>query len=498
MARAGRGQPKQDNIPAKNDSSQSKTPPKLSNAEYLEKLQRERESTVAKEYKNIRRETITHRRSTIASHAEFKQQLKSLITKSVEIKQKHQKQHQHLLNREFQAREYDRREERSIQLRIQASKTPHMGFLNGPQGKSSLTRTINPDDGDLDHIKDHDHGEYLDHKHKSQMLAPDRQLWSHPARNGHWYPAGGSPRPLQRPPFGALSPLSSFPDEDYEQRLRGLTKGHDVTNSYSHVGSVLSNKEFSGEEDDHQEVMIISTTSAMLDQLPEEDQKAVVQALADIRWRFEVIGGRQYADMRAFDERDMSKEEFRQQLKKHLNLKFKKKVIQLLFNLIDRDQSGYLSWTELLPKLYGNMDDTNMSKALGTWVPVLTGSQLLADNAKTWVPSVVPYGRPINERIRGLFTMTHAEYAERIRARGIGRAAVLLTIEERVRAMDLNTRKKLERIKATALSASLSAAPVLREKYKATVVIKSLKEVEGESVRARIWRKKSLAISALR
>ena len=129
MARAGRGQPKQATNPAKNDSSQSKTPPKLSNEEYLQKLQREREITVAKEYKNIRRETIAHRRSTIASHAEFKQQLKSLITKSVEIKQKHQKQHQRLLDREFQAREHNRREERSMQLRIQASKTPAIPAL---------------------------------------------------------------------------------------------------------------------------------------------------------------------------------------------------------------------------------------------------------------------------------------------------------------------------------------------------------------------------------
>ena len=53
-------------------------------------------------------------------------------------------------------------------------------------------------------------------------------------------------------------------------------------------------------------------------------------------------------------------------------------------------------------------------------------------------------------------------------------------------------------MKATALSVSLSATPVFKGKYKATVVIKSLKEVEGVSVKSRIWQKESLTISALR
>ena len=33
--------------------------------------------------------------------------------------------------------------------------------------------------------------------------------------------------------------------------------------------------------------------------------------------KFELKGGRQYADMRAFQERDMDKQEFKEQLKKH-------------------------------------------------------------------------------------------------------------------------------------------------------------------------------------
>lgn len=45
--------------------------------------------------------------------------------------------------------------------------------------------------------------------------------------------------------------------------------------------------------------------------------------------------------------------------------------------------------------------------------------------------------------------------------------------------------KKSERINATAVSTSLSANSVLRGKYDAAVVIKSLKELEGVSEKAR-------------
>ena len=62
----------------------------------------------------------------------------------------------------------------------------------------------------------------------------------------------------------------------------------------------------------------------------------------------------------------------------------------------------------------------------------------------------------------------------------------------------LEMRIKLERIVATEVSASLSADTVLRENYNATVDVLSLKETEDVSVRVRIWRKKSLEISALR
>ena len=47
-------------------------------------------------------------------------------------------------------------------------------------------------------------------------------------------------------------------------------------------------------------------------------------------------------------------------------------------------------------------------------------------------------------------------------------------------------------------SASLSADPVFKPKYDATVDIRSLKKTEGVSERLMIWRKNSLAMNALR
>ena len=53
-------------------------------------------------------------------------------------------------------------------------------------------------------------------------------------------------------------------------------------------------------------------------------------------------------------------------------------------------------------------------------------------------------------------------------------------------------------MEATVVSASLSVDPVLRGKYDATVVIRSLKGTKDVLGIALISRKKSLAISALR
>jgi Ca2+-binding EF-hand superfamily protein len=413
-----------------------------------------RSNSIRSEYKNIRRETVRKRRSEKNSHHEFKQHVSSIITKSIEIKEKHRKKKNNFLKREEQIKKQAHMNERAIQQRISAT-THKWRFVDGPAGKSQLTRQINSLHTYGIHLQGQDHGEYLDHKHKWQMTAPDRQLWAHPHRKKPWRPAGGSPRPEDRLPFGALSPLSSFPDSDYEQRLRGIKTGRAEQNTYTHQQHEITRGEndnggssLLGEQEDeldthHRFVSDKLSTSVMLDRMPEEDRQAVVKALADIRWRFELIGGRQYADMRAFDERDMSKSEFQEQLRKHLNIKFSRHIIRLLFELIDRDHSGYLSWLELLPKLYGNMDDTNMSKALEAWVPVLTRSQMLDDNKPKWVPPTVAYGSLINKRIRPLFVMTDAEYAEKIRARGLGRVATLLTIEERVRRMDQPTRHRL-------------------------------------------------------
>ena len=59
----------------------------------------------------------------------------------------------------------------------------------------------------------------------------------------------------------------------------------------------------------------------------------------------------------------MSPEEFRINCAQ-LSIRFSRRLVKKLFDLFDRDKSGYLSWIELLPKLYGNMDDTVMSKAI--------------------------------------------------------------------------------------------------------------------------------------
>ena len=55
-------------------------------------------------------------------------------------------------------------------------------FQDGPPGESSLTRQINATHTYRHDLINQDHGEYLDHKHKWQMTAPDRQLWAHPER----------------------------------------------------------------------------------------------------------------------------------------------------------------------------------------------------------------------------------------------------------------------------------------------------------------------------
>ena len=62
----------------------------------------------------------------------------------------------------------------------------------------------------------------------------------------------------------------------------------------------------------------------------------------------------------------------------------------------------------------------------------------------------------------------------------------------------LEMRKKILRIDMAAVFASLSADPVFNPKYDDIVDIRSLKETEGVSERVMIYRRKSLAINALR
>ena len=114
-----------------------------------------------------------------------------------------------------------------------------MNFHGGPEGKSSLTRQINTNHSYRVDLHNHDHGEYLDHKHKWQMTAPDRQLWSHPERKAIWYPSSNQ-QPKATLPFGALSPLCSYPDSDYDQRLRGLKQGHNEANKYTHQSTAAA------------------------------------------------------------------------------------------------------------------------------------------------------------------------------------------------------------------------------------------------------------------
>ena len=69
---------------------------------------------------------------------------------------------------------------------------------------------------------------------------------------------------------------------------------------------------------------------------------------------------------------------------------------------------------------------------------------------------------------------------------GSGIVISFLEASENSTPCRLKMRNKLEKLVATIVSASLPVEPVFREKYEATVVNKSLKEVEKVSVRARI------------
>jgi hypothetical protein len=202
--------------------------------------QAKREQAVRNEYKSIRRETIAKRHSSLASHREYQQHLASIISTSKQFKTIHNNQQQALINLELKATLDQQRNERAAQLRHDAAGKV-MNIKCGPLGKSGLSRQINSNHKQHDYLEHHDQGEYLDDKLKVAMTAPDRQLWSHPNRGGHlptgvakhWYPSSNI-RPQASQPFSACPPLSSFPDSDYEERLRGIKKGNLELNNFTH------------------------------------------------------------------------------------------------------------------------------------------------------------------------------------------------------------------------------------------------------------------------
>lgn len=413
----------------------------------------------------LQRERKKVRRASVLRQEKTRKQIEQTIKISFEHKRKLQLQKE---RSERKWREADRLASMNAtanRLRIQSLrsvwKTKH-----APPCKM---RELNSDHRYRADLIDADQGEYLDHKHKEQMLAPDRQLWTHPNRHGGpWRPAGGSPRPEDRPPFGPLSPLSSYPDADYESRLQGhkigqehksfINEGVDEVNG---SGSLLSVGLLTGETMSrrgkgskyadrlsHQEQQQSLTSSSILDQMEDQDRLDIIAALGKIRTKFELAGGRQYADMRGFDGRDMSVEEFRDQLRINLGIRFSRSLIKKLFNVIDRDRSGYLSWTELLPKLYGNMDDTIISKAIKAWVPIIVRSTMPdpGDGVRRWITPHVPALQAINPRIKPLFVYSEEEYAQRIKARGKGMTNDLLTVEQRIKRLDQPSRHRLASI----------------------------------------------------
>ena len=211
---------------------------------------------------------------------------------------------------------------------------------------------------DHSHLIDADQGEYLDHKHKEMMLAVPPAVVSPSSTIEPWRPAGGSPRPEDRRPSATSRRSAAILMQTMRHAFVGTRR--DCSRCHNRSASLtvasLTGESMSRHGGVSAETTATLATSAILDQLEEEDRLDIVRALAKIRTQFELRGGRQFADTRGFDGREMSPEEFRDQLRIQLSIRFSRRLVKKLFDLFDRDKSGYLSWIELLPKLYGNMD----------------------------------------------------------------------------------------------------------------------------------------------
>ena len=70
----------------------------ISTKNALARKKKKREKAISNEYRSIREETLSKRCRSIASHHEYKQHLSSIITKSLEIKEKHEEQKQKLVD----------------------------------------------------------------------------------------------------------------------------------------------------------------------------------------------------------------------------------------------------------------------------------------------------------------------------------------------------------------------------------------------------------------
>ena len=311
----------------------------------------------AREGKERRDDAARARTEWGVRHEKVRAEMAATISRSLEEKRKLQLQMDRVVRRHDRDARRRALDETASRLR-NGARHSHWKTKHAPPHKH---REINEQHGAHPHMVDADHGEYLDHKHKQMMLAPDRQLWSHPARHsGPWRPAGGSPRPEDRLPFGDQSPLCSYSDADYTARLRGHKLGLEHENFITHNNDGLTVASVTGEsmsrrvgKDDSTNYQNAPSatlaTSAVLDQLDEDDRDELVCALAKIRTQFDLRGGRQYADTRGFDGRDMSPEEFRDQLRIQLGIRFSRCLVKKLFDCSTATTAGISPGLSCIP-----------------------------------------------------------------------------------------------------------------------------------------------------